>query len=413
MKLSFANRVHNSFIKQQSILSCYRYLEQENSNKSLGDLNSPTESKKELVSPRRASKTRVVKRRPKTAISTIRRTDTQTDTASTQSSPTKPRRNSLAVGKKVERRSPVVSTPVTKQAFRVPASTPNKNGDAKQQPCRDSKTEDSGFSGSRKMSVMSTDSSKSHQSSPRSEEAQIQSQNQSNSIQNRSNSTEARSISIANRTINIANRTNEILNRTHETSNTVKGPVKTTFLSSRTYSHSNKRDGKVNWRQTSLIKTKNCLNTGISPQMMSHPAKVNSYQRRDSQTDKSLTGETYKRTNTPSPVSENILLLANSKQVPPVINGCLYGNKTARIQWPPIKDGTVNSEAEYSQGVYMSPRSLGNQSPSKSSASYKWKNDMNRASIGINKANMMARRNMSLPESVCRPQTNYRTYTYR
>ena len=416
-------------------------MEQEQSSKSLGEVSSPTESKKDVTSPRRGPKTRNIKRRPKTAASTVKRTDSHSDTASTQSSPTKPRRNSLAthVVKKTERRSQLVSTPVTKQAFRVPAA-PNKNIDTTKQ----QETEDSGFSGSRKMSVVSNESSKSNQSckSSRSEEhSRVNGvANRTNGTVNRTNSDTirqngdktrqkddtARQNGDTTRQNGATQQTGDPLAEPQKTAAKAQDTNKTTNLSARTYSHGNKKDGKANWRQTSLIKTKYCLNSGVLSQQRSSVAP-NNCQTTEQRHGVHTNGPLYRHANSTSPVSENILSLANSKNVPTVTNGCLYGNKTARIQWPPIKDSSVKSEGQYrgrvgEDRVYMSstPRSsvtisrtssLGQHTSStRASVSYKWKNE---GSHRTNKANVMVRRSLPLSESIFRPQANYRTYSYR
>ncbi|KAL5264316.1 hypothetical protein ACHWQZ_G005421 [Mnemiopsis leidyi] len=358
-----------------------RYLlEQEKSSRAsleISDdpLQNAIPSKKEINSSRRNSKTKVLKRRPKTAGTVVKRSDSQPEHYSTHSSASKPRRNSVGnILKKTTEKKQAISSPTTKEAFRGRVGKEAGSPSTTDETTSKSIPEDSGFSGSRKMSVVSYKSTEPSKSSISSK---------------------------AGGTSPGVTQQRPYKYRSGDHVNTVYGSARPDHNIS-----SPSRDGKANWRQTPLIKTK----FSVSSPARSSPvslARVSNH---------TVHFQTHKRSDTPSMMSENSLAAANTRTT----NGysVTYGT-SAGIQWPPIREGSARSDRGYRTRSPVHPASLlgHHDTINRQSMSYKWRSELQRAKIAINKnTTHVLKRNISFPaDSAFRPQTGtpYRTYSYR
>lgn len=375
-----------------------RYLrEQERGSKSsLNAMDDPlltTPSKKEITSTRRGSKSKVLKRRPKTAGTAVKRSESQND-HTTHSSGIKPRRNSVGnIVKKTSEKKQGTSTPTSKEAFRgsnglgvgkadTGSPTSSEDTTSKNTP------EDSGFSGSRKMSLVSSTGS---------------------TVPSKSNlSYKAGGTSLG------SSYQRQYKYSSDDNVNTVYSsiPARTDNTSSRS------RDGKANWRQTPLIKTKyvsNAVSARASPVSLARVSNKTVHFQTNKRTDK--------RSDTPVMLSENSLAAANTRPVSRATNGytVTYGT-SAGIQWPPIKDSSAKSERGYAMksplpGGHAASLLGQHDAVNRQSMSYRWRSELQRAKIAINKnTTHILKRNISFPaEAAYRPQAGsaYRTYSYR
>ena len=377
-------------ITKKSTTNFFRYLlEQEKSSKaSLEISDDPLQNvvhiKKEVTASRRNSKTKVLKRRPKTAGTVAKRSESQPDHHSTHTSASKPRRNSVGnIMKKTAEKKQTTSSPTTKEAFRGKAGKEAGSPSSTDETTSKSMPEDSGFSGSRKMSVVSYKSTEPSKSSITSK---------------------------VGGTSPVATHQRPYKYRSDDNVNTVYSSVRTDQYKNTSPS----RDGKANWRQTPLIKTKFNVTSPAraSPvslaRVSNHTVHFQTHKRTD------------KRSETPSMMSENSLAAANTRPSPRTTNGysVTYGT-SAGIQWPPIREGSARSDRGYRTRSPVHPASLlgHHDTINRQSMSYKWRSELQRAKIAINKnTTHVLKRNISFPaESAFRPQTGtpYRTYSYR
>ena len=247
-----------------------------------------------------------MKRRPKTAGSTVKRAEPVPD-ITVHSTPLKPRRNSIGnLSKKAD--SPKKQSVPAKEAF---------SGRGEKELSDSSKEkQDSGFCGSRKSaSVVSCKS---------------------------------------------------------------RIETETRAAGARPYSYcqnENTRDGKANWRQTPLIKTKYCLNNSNIVARVTSNTSVN-----------------FQTTTEPAPTTTPLTETTNTTR---------RGYSSNGIQWPLLRHAGSSRSIPTARTAEQQDK-----------ASYKWRQELYRTKLSLNKTNTpVYKRNISFPEQIYRPQ--FRTYSFR